>query len=127
MSATDALFHALANPARRKILDIVRASPGCSVNELAAHFEMSRIGVMKHLRLLERAELILSVKEGRTRQLYFNVMPIRTIYDRWTDEYSDLWADRLSQLKARIEGREVESPPAAQPLSPRSNTTTEDP
>ena len=98
------VFSALANPARRLILDLVKNAPGCSVQELTSHFEMSRIGVMKHLEVLERADLIVSRKRGRTRHLYFNVVPIQLIYDRWTTEYSALWASRMLDLKYRVEG-----------------------
>ena len=98
-----AVFGALASDSRRRILDIVKASPGCSVNHVAEHFEMSRIAVMKHLRVLEDAGLIRSQKPGRTRQLYFNAVPIQRIYDRWTTEYSALWAERLTRVKYRVE------------------------
>jgi predicted transcriptional regulator len=101
----DAVFHALANGERRRVLDIVKERPGCSVNHVAGFFEISRIAVMKHLRVLERAGLILSEKEGRTRRLFFNGVPIQMIYDRWTSEYSALWASRLTRVKYRIESR----------------------
>lgn len=97
------VFEALANPVRRKLLDVVRDWPGCRVNDACGFFEISRIAVMKHLRLLERAELIVSRKEGRTRRLYFNAVPIQMIYDRWTTEYSALWAAGLTRIKYRIE------------------------
>lgn len=99
----DAVFHALASGPRRRILDILREKPGANVNEVCAYFEMSRIGVMKHLGVLEEAELVVSKKEGRTRRLYFNVVPIQLIYDRWTSEYSGLWARRLTSLKFLVE------------------------
>ena len=106
--AMDGLFHALANRARRKILDVVRDQPGCSVGEVCTHFDTSRIAVMKHLRVLEAAGLLLSEKQGRVRQLHFNVVPIQMIYDRWTSEYSALWASRLTDLKYRVEARKEE-------------------
>ena len=90
------------------MLDIVKADPGCNVNAVSAHFSMSRIGVMKHLAVLENAELIVSEKEGRVRKLYFNAIPIQQIYDRWTNEYSALWAGRLTALKYNIEAKETE-------------------
>lgn len=99
----DHVFAALAHPVRRRILDVLKASPGCSVADVCAHFEMSRIGVMKHLKVLERADLVLSEKHGRTRELHFNVVPIRMIHDRWTTELSALWARRLTDLKYRVE------------------------
>lgn len=100
----DAVFTALAHPARRTMLDIIRQHGGCSVNHVAAHFEMSRIAVMKHLKVLEAADLILSEKVGRTRHLYFNAVPIQLIHDRWTSEYSALWASKLTSLKYAVEG-----------------------
>lgn len=97
------VFQALAHADRRTMLDIVRANPGGSVKDLCRHFDMSRIAVMKHLTVLERAGLILSEKHGRTKALYFNAVPIQQIYERWTDKYSALWAGRLTDLKRRIE------------------------
>ncbi len=96
-------FTALAHARRRRILDIVRENGGCSVNDVAAHFDISRIAVMKHLRVLEEAGLLISEKEGRTRHLYFNAVPIQMIYDRWTTEYSALWASKLTRLKYSVE------------------------
>jgi predicted transcriptional regulator len=99
----DAVFHALASASRRQILDILKSRPGCSVNDVCDHFAVSRIAVMKHLRILERADLVHSEKHGRTRKLYHNVVPIQMIYDRWTSEYSALWAERLTRVKYRVE------------------------
>ncbi len=99
----DRLFHALAHGTRRRILDLVRAHPGSGVGELSARFDSSRISVMKHLKVLEDADLIVSRREGRVRRLYFNVVPIQQVHERWTDEYSALWASRLVDLKARVE------------------------
>ena len=107
----DAVFQALANGSRRRMLDLIRDQPGCSVNEVSAHFEMSRIAVMKHLRVLEGAKLITSEKEGRKRKMFFNEVPIQMIYDRWTSEFGSLWASRMTRIKYRIEadGAERES------------------
>ena len=99
----DTVFAALAHGTRRKILDIVRADSGCTVNEVAAHFDVSRIAVMKHLNVLEAAGLLISEREGRMRRLYFNAIPIQLIYDRWTTEYSALWASKLTRLKYAVE------------------------
>jgi DNA-binding transcriptional ArsR family regulator len=99
----DKLFHALASAPRREILDIVRAAPGCSVVHVCKHFDVSRIAVMKHINVLEQANLVISEKAGRTRQLYFNVAPIQMIYDRWTDEYSQYWAGQMTGIKYRAE------------------------
>ena len=101
----DSVFVALGSPARRKVLDIVKDRPGCTVKYVAGFFKMSRIAVMKHLRILVQSGLIISEKEGRSRQLYFNCVPIQMIYDRWTSQYSALWARRLTRIKYRVESR----------------------
>ena len=99
----DAVFHALSHRDRRKILDLVRNNPGCRVEDLNPHFDTSRIAVLKHLRVLERAQLLHTEKQGRARKLYFNVIPIQLIYDRWATDFSSLWAGQLAELKYRIE------------------------
>jgi predicted transcriptional regulator len=103
----DTVFQALACSHRRKMLDIVKDTPGCGVKHVAGFFAMSRIAVMKHLRVLEEAGLLISRKEGRTRKLYFNCVPIQMIYDRWTSEYSALWASHLTEVKYRVEAKEA--------------------
>jgi DNA-binding transcriptional ArsR family regulator len=80
------------------------------------YFEISRIAVMKHLRVLERSELVISQKQGRTRQLYFNAVPIQLVYDRWTTEYSAYWAGKLTRIKYRIESA-IEQPAKQKPLT----------
>lgn len=101
----DLVFHALSGESRRLILDVIKANPGCCVNDVCEHFEMSRIGVMKHLRILVDANLVISRKEGRTRELFFNAAPIQLIYDRWTGEYAAFWASQAVDLKYRLEGQ----------------------
>ena len=101
----DAVFLALASPVRRRILDIVKAQPGCSVKHVGRFFAMSRIAVMKHLRALVRADLLVSEKEGRRRKLYFNCVPIQMIHDRWTTEYSAYWASQMTRVKYRVESK----------------------
>lgn len=103
----DSVFQALAHPARRQILDIVRDDPGCTVGAVCAFFSMSRIGVIKHIRVLEQADLLISEKQGRERHLRFNVLPIQMIHDRWSTEYSGHWAGALADLKYRVEKRQA--------------------
>jgi DNA-binding transcriptional ArsR family regulator len=103
----DALFLALGHRDRRKILDLVRNNPGCRVDEVASQFETSRVAILKHLKVLDRAQLIVSEKVGRERRLYFNVVPIQIIYDRWATEFSALWAGQLARLKYRVEAGPV--------------------
>lgn len=114
----DAIFEALASPVRRQVLDIVNGQPGCSVHDVCGFFEISRIAVMKHLKILESAGLIVSRKEGRTRQLYFNAVPIQIIHDRWTSEYSALWAGGLTRIKYRLESQSA-SASASKESTPR--------
>ncbi len=104
-SSPDLVFAALAHPSRRRMLDLLVQMPGASVQAVASHFEFSRIAVMKHLAKLEAAQLVISEKDGRTRRLYFNAVPIQQIYDRWTDQYSSFWAGRMTDIQARVEGR----------------------
>jgi len=101
----DAVFHALASQSRRRMLDIVKERPGIAVGALAKEFDVSRIAVMKHLRVLEHSGLVLSEKSGRTRRLYFNAVPVQMIYDRWTTDYSAYWSGNLTKLKYAAETR----------------------
>lgn len=112
----DRVFAALASPARRRMLDLLQESPGCSVAALAERFRMSKVAVLKHVRVLEQANLVRSVKRGRVRHLFFNVVPIQLVYDRWTDRYSAFWAGRMADIKERVEAR----------LSETSNTRSRD-
>lgn len=101
----DLVFAALAHPARRKLLDLLVEHPGASVKAVASHFDISRIAVMKHLTVLREAGLVLSEKEGRTRKLFFNPIPIQLIYERWTSQYSSFWASHMTGIQARVEAR----------------------
>ena len=91
------------------MLDLLMASPGMSVKALSSHFEMSRIAVLKHLKVLQEVELVLSKKEGRVRHLFFNPVPIQLLHDRWTTQYSAFWTERMADIKSRIERRAVET------------------
>ncbi len=101
----DAVFQALAHASRRRMLDLVKDCPGIGVGALASKFDVSRIAVMKHLGVLEQSGLIVSQKDGRTRRLYFNAVPIQLIHDRWTTEYSAYWSDKLIRIKYLAEIR----------------------
>jgi predicted transcriptional regulator len=104
-SQIDLVFAALAHPLRRRMIDLLIGMPGMSVSALASNFECSRIAVTKHVATLEHAALVLSERKGRERRLYFNVIPIQQIYDRWTTRYSAFWAGRMTDLEARIDER----------------------
>lgn len=99
------VFQALAHESRRRVLDIVKECPGISVGALASEFDVSRIAVIKHLRVLEEAALLISEKDGRTRHLYFNPVPIQLIHERWTTEYSAYWSREVTRLKYLAELR----------------------
>ena len=99
----DLVFHALAHQTRRRILDLVRDQPGQTVGELARAFDVSRIAIMNHLKVLEEAGLLVSQKDGRARRLYLNAMTIQAIHERWIDGFSAYWADRLSFIKHAAE------------------------
>ncbi|CAN5826799.1 metalloregulator ArsR/SmtB family transcription factor [soil metagenome] len=99
----DLVFAALAHPTRRRMLDLLRAAPGAPIAALAQHFKMSAVGVLKHVKALERAGLVVSRQAGRSRLLYFNAMPLQLISDRWTDDYGAFWTGRIADLKERLE------------------------
>lgn len=101
----DAALAALAHPTRRALVDRLVQHPGLNTNQLAEGFDVSRIAVMKHLRLLEDARLVVSRKEGRQRTHYFNAVPLQQIVDRWTGAYGAFWAERMVDIKQRIESR----------------------
>lgn len=108
----DPLFRALADPSRRRVLDILKARPGTTVGELTERFAFSRFAVMKHLRILQGTGLVVPRREGRVKRLYLNAVPIQTIYDRWISRYSALWAAQLTSLKYHLEGEETPMPAA---------------
>jgi len=101
----DRVFSALAHPSRRRMLDLAMEAPGLSVKALASHFPTSRIAVLGHVRVLEEADLLLTRKVGRTRQLFFNPVPIQRIHDRWTTKYTAFWACRVADIQDRVESR----------------------
>jgi DNA-binding transcriptional ArsR family regulator len=101
--ALDTLFLALANRTRREILDIVAASPGSTVGAVSDRFDMSRIGIHKHLAVLEESGLIVSERRGRERHLWLNAVPLQWIHERWSERYRAFWAGRLTRLKYESE------------------------
>jgi DNA-binding transcriptional ArsR family regulator len=101
----DRVFKALADPTRRLLLDRLFERDGRTLTELESQLEMTRFGVMKHLRLLEDAGLVVSRKSGRTRLHYLNPVPIRQIHDRWIDKYTERRVSALAELKTELEGR----------------------
>lgn len=97
------VFRALADPTRRALLDALFERDGQTLAALTAGCDMSRIGVAKHLKILEEAGLVLSKRSGREKHHYLNVVPIRLLHDRWIDKYTKGWAADLSDLKRSLE------------------------
>ena len=101
----DRVFKALADPTRRHLLDLLFARDGQTLTELESGLAMTRFGVMKHLKLLEEAGLVVSRKVGRSRVHHLNPVPIRQIHDRWIDKYTERRASALADLKRQLEER----------------------
>src|SRR3954451_8677902 len=99
----DEVFKALADPTRRALLDELFRSDGQSLHALEERFSMTRFGVMKHLKLLEEAGLVVTRKQGREKLHYLNPVPIRLVHDRWVSKYAEPWVAGLSDLKHRLE------------------------
>ena len=99
----DAVFKALADATRRDLLDELFRNDGQTLHALEARFEMTRYGVMKHLRILEDAGLVVTRRRGREKLHFLNPVPIRLVHDRWVSKYAEPWAAGLSDLKTRLE------------------------
>ena len=99
----DLVFKALADPTRRFLLDRLYKRDGRTLSELESELEMTRFGVMKHLRVLEDAGLIVTKREGREKLHFLNVVPIRLIHDRWIDKFTERRVSALTDLKRRLE------------------------
>lgn len=102
----DEVFKALADPTRRGLLDALHERDGQTQKELESGLEMTRFGVMKHLKVLEEAGLVVTRKRGREKLHYLNPVPIRLIHDRWVSKFSEPWAAGLSELKQDLEKEE---------------------
>jgi uncharacterized protein YndB with AHSA1/START domain len=99
----ETVFRALADPTRRALLDALFEQDGQTLVALTAHHDMTRIGVAKHLRLLEDAGLVVTRRRGREKLHFLNTVPIRLIHDRWVSKYTEPWAAGLSGLKRELE------------------------
>jgi DNA-binding transcriptional ArsR family regulator len=97
------VFKALADPTRRFLLDLLFEREGRTLTELESQVDMTRIGVMKHLRLLEEAGLVVTRRSGREKLHFLNPVPIRLIHDRWIDKYTEHHASTLANLKTNLE------------------------
>jgi len=99
----DRVFKALADPTRRFLLDRLFVRDGRTLTELESELEMTRYGVMKHLRVLENAGLVVTRRSGREKLHYLNPVPIRLIHDRWIDKYTERRVSALVDLKTELE------------------------
>jgi len=99
----DRVFKALADPTRRFLLDLLFERDGRTLTELESGLEMTRFGVMKHLRVLEDAGLVVTRRHGREKLHFLNAVPIRLIHDRWIDKYTVRQVSALADLKRRLE------------------------
>jgi DNA-binding transcriptional ArsR family regulator len=100
----DRVFKALASPARRRLLDSLRAQNGQTLGDLCTHLDMTRQAVTQHLKRLEDANLVATVRRGREKLHYLNPVPISEIYERWIKKYERGRLNALRDLKKRLEG-----------------------
>ncbi|WP_426567054.1 ArsR/SmtB family transcription factor [Angustibacter sp. McL0619] len=103
MTDEDLVFKALADPTRRLLLDRLFERDGRTLTELVSELEMTRFGVMKHLRVLEDSGLVTTRRSGREKLHFLNPVPIRLIHDRWIDKYTERRVSALADLKAELE------------------------
>jgi DNA-binding transcriptional ArsR family regulator len=99
----DVLFKALADPTRRKLLDLLHAHDGRTLNELCEHLDMTRQAVTQHLDLLESANLVATMRRGREKLHFLNPVPLQEIYERWIAKFEKPHLKALSDLKKRLE------------------------
>ena len=99
----DLLFKALADPSRRKLLDVLHDHDGQTLNELCEHLDMTRQGVTQHLNLLEKGNLVATVRRGREKLHFLNPVPLQQIYDRWIAKFERPRLKALTDLKRRLE------------------------
>lgn len=103
MDDDDRVFRALADPTRRLLLDRLFARDGRTLTDLESGLEMTRFGVMKHLKVLEGADLVVARRSGREKLHFLNPVPIRLIHDRWIDKYTERRVAALTELKNQLE------------------------
>jgi uncharacterized protein YndB with AHSA1/START domain len=104
----DEVFKALGDPTRRKLLDELFERDGQTLSALEGQLPMTRFGVMKHLKVLEEAGLVVTRRRGREKVHFLNPVPIRLVHDRWVSKYAEPWAATLTGLKHRIEEADME-------------------
>src|SRR5881275_3498972 len=99
----DLVFKALADPTRRFLLDTLFVRDGRTLTELESELDMTRFGVMRHLRVLEDAGLVVTRRSGREKLHFLNPVPIRLIHDRWIDKFTERRVSALTDLKRQLE------------------------
>jgi DNA-binding transcriptional ArsR family regulator len=109
MVKEDLVFKALGDVSRRFLLDLLFDRDGQSLSELEAELSMTRFGVMKHLKVLEQAGLVITRWSGREKLHFLNAVPIRIIHDRWIDKYTERQVSALVDLKKSLESKSLES------------------
>lgn len=122
----DSVFKALADRTRRELLDELFRQDGQTLGALASRFEMTRVAVAKHLRVLEGAGLVTTRRHGREKLHYLNPVPIRLVYERWVNKYTEGWAAGLSNLKRDLEDdveRDHGAPRPTHPAHPTQEST----
>ena len=102
---TDALFRALADPSRRKLLDQLHAHDGQTLSQLCEHLDMTRQGVTQHLDVLEAANLVACIRSGREKLHFLNPVPLQEIYERWIAKFEKSRLNALAHLKRKLEKR----------------------
>src|SRR3954452_12033874 len=103
----DDVFKALSDPTRRSLLDQLFKHDGQSLRALEERLPMSRFGVMKHLRVLEEADLVVTRRRGREKLHFLNPVPIRLVYERWVSKYAEPWVSGLTSLKRELEEENI--------------------
>jgi DNA-binding transcriptional ArsR family regulator len=101
----DVLFKALADPSRRTLLDVLHAHDGQTLTELSDHLDMTRQGVTQHLDILESANLVATIRQGREKRHFLNPVPLQEIYERWIAKFEKPRLNALSKLKRNLEKR----------------------
>jgi uncharacterized protein YndB with AHSA1/START domain len=108
LRGVDEVFRALADPTRRRLLDELYREDGQTLGALQERMPMTRFGVMKHLRILEGAGLVVTRRRGREKLHFLNAVPIRLVHDRWVSKYAEPWAAALSDIKRELEETRME-------------------
>ena len=103
MPDTDLLFKALADPSRRKLLDLLHAHDGRTLNDLCEHLDMTRQAVTQHLDVLEAANLVATVRRGREKLHFLNPVPLQDIYERWIAKFEKPRLKAIAELRKRLE------------------------